>query len=127
MNQRINKRIIPDITRDIAEWRSQFHQCPLVLGSATPSLESYARTEKGVYQLLTLPTRVNQQALPSIDIVDMREELSAGNRSMFSNELREAIEDRLRKMSKSYYFLIVEICIIYVMSRLWLCTTMSTL
>ena len=88
--------------RDIAEWRSQFHQCPLVLGSATPSLESYART--GVYQLLTLPTRVNQQALPSIDIVDMREELSAGNRSMFSNELREAIEDRLRKMSKSYYF-----------------------
>ena len=54
MNQRINKRIIPDITRDIAEWRSQFHQCPLVLGSATPSLESYARTEKGVYQLLTL-------------------------------------------------------------------------
>ena len=37
--------------RDIAEWRSQFHQCPLVLGSATPSLESYARTEKGVYQL----------------------------------------------------------------------------
>lgn len=78
MNQRINKRIIPDITREIFfEWRSQFHQCPLVLGSATPSLESYARTEKGVYRLLTLPTRVNQQALPSIDIVDMREEFKA--------------------------------------------------
>ncbi|MDT0736875.1 primosomal protein N' [Staphylococcus haemolyticus] len=91
--------------RDIAEWRSQFHQCPLVLGSATPSLESYARAEKGVYQLLTLPTRVNQQALPSIDIVDMREELSAGNRSMFSNELREAIEERLRKNEQIVLFL----------------------
>ena len=77
------------------------------LRKCNTKFKSYARTEKGVYQLLTLPTRVNQQALPSIDIVDMRE-LSAGNRSMFSNELREAIEDRLRKMSKSYYFLIVE-------------------
>ena len=65
------------------------------------------RVLKRCVSLLTLPTRVNQQALPSIDIVDMREELS-GNRSMFSNELREAIEDRLRKMSKLYYFLIVE-------------------
>ena len=66
------------------------------------------RVLKRCVSLLTLPTRVNQQALPSIDIVDMREELSGGNRSMFSNELREAIEDRLRKMSKLYYFLIVE-------------------
>ncbi|MFY0486572.1 primosomal protein N', partial [Staphylococcus haemolyticus] len=60
---------------------------------------------KGVYQLLTLPTRVNQQALPSIDLVDMREELSAGNRSMFSNELREASEDRLRKNEQIVLYL----------------------
>ncbi|GGG86605.1 primosomal protein N' [Staphylococcus pragensis] len=91
--------------RDIAEWRSRYHHCPLVLGSATPSLESYARAEKGVYQLLTLPTRVNQQALPSIDIIDMREELSSGNRSMFSNELREAIQDRLNKNEQIVLFL----------------------
>ena len=46
MNLHINKKIIPDIMRDIAQWRSQFHHCPVVLGSATPSLESYARAEK---------------------------------------------------------------------------------
>ena len=91
--------------RDIAEWRSQFHQCPLVLGSATPSLESYARAEKNVYQLLTLPERVNQQALPSIDIIDMRAELSSGNRSMFSEELRQAIQDRLNKNEQIVLFL----------------------
>ncbi|RIL73055.1 primosomal protein N' [Staphylococcus devriesei] len=91
--------------REIAQWRSEYHQCPLVLGSATPSLESYARAEKDVYQLLTLPTRVNQQALPTIDIVDMREELSSGNRSMFSNELREAIQERLDKKEQIVLFL----------------------
>ncbi|MEJ7474718.1 primosomal protein N', partial [Staphylococcus saprophyticus] len=56
--------------RDIAQWRSQYHQCPVILGSATPSLESYARAEKNVYELLSLPNRVNNQALPHIDIVD---------------------------------------------------------
>ena len=49
--------------RDIAQWRSSYHHCPVILGSATPSLESYARAEKDVYQLLSLPHRVNNQAL----------------------------------------------------------------
>ncbi|MCY1606558.1 primosomal protein N' [Staphylococcus pettenkoferi] len=91
--------------RDIAEWRSQYHQCPLVLGSATPCLESYARADKGVYQLLSLPNRVNDQAMPHIDIIDMREELSSGNRSMFSNQLREAIESRLANKEQIVLFL----------------------
>ena len=91
--------------RDIAQWRSQYHQCPVILGSATPSLESYARAEKNVYELLSLPNRVNNQALPHIDIVDMREELSEGNRSMFSNELRNAIQDRLDKQEQIVLFL----------------------
>lgn len=91
--------------RDIAKWRSQYHQCPVILGSATPSLESYARAEKDVYELLSLPNRVNNQALPHIDIVDMREELSEGNRSMFSNELRNAIQDRLDKQEQIVLFL----------------------
>ncbi|TGV06664.1 primosomal protein N', partial [Mesorhizobium sp. M8A.F.Ca.ET.173.01.1.1] len=80
--------------RDIAQWRSQYHQCPLVLGSATPSLETYARATKGVYELLSLPHRVNQQALPEVNIVDMRAELASGNRSMFSEDLRQAIQER---------------------------------
>ncbi|MBE9455249.1 primosomal protein N', partial [Staphylococcus epidermidis] len=91
--------------RDIAQWRSQFHHCPVVLGSATPSLESYARAEKNVYELLSLPHRVNQQALPHIDIIDMREELSEGNRSMFSIALRQAIQERLDKKEQIVLFL----------------------
>lgn len=91
--------------RDIAQWRSQYHKCPLILGSATPSLETYARAEKGVYELLSLPSRVNQQALPEIEIVDMRAELSSGNRSMFSEQLRKSIQQRLDKNEQIVLFL----------------------
>ena len=91
--------------RDIAQWRSEYHQCPLILGSATPSLESFARAEKGVYELLSLPNRVNQQALPKVEIVDMREELNSGNRSMFSNQLRDAIQQRLDNQEQIVLFL----------------------
>lgn len=91
--------------RDIAQWRSEYHQCPLILGSATPSLESFARAEKGVYELLSLPNRVNQQALPEVEIVDMREELNSGNRSMFSNQLRDAIQQRLDNQEQIVLFL----------------------
>jgi primosomal protein N' (replication factor Y) len=91
--------------RDIAQWRSQYHDCPLILGSATPSLETYARADKKVYDLLPLPTRVNNQAMPEIDIVDMRAELSDGNRSMFSNKLRDAIQTRLEKKEQIVLFL----------------------
>ncbi|MDU7037576.1 MAG: primosomal protein N', partial [Staphylococcus simulans] len=91
--------------KEIALWRAKYHQCPLILGSATPSLESYARAEKGVYHLLSLPDRVNNQPLPEIDIVDMREELANGNRSMFSTELREAIQDRLSRNEQIVLFL----------------------
>lgn len=91
--------------RDIAQWRSQYHNCPLILGSATPSLESFARAEKGVYELLSLPNRVNQQAMPEVEIVDMREELTSGNRSMFSNQLRDAIQQRLDHREQIVLFL----------------------
>ncbi|MDW8568006.1 primosomal protein N' [Staphylococcus shinii] len=91
--------------RDIAQWRSQYHKCPLILGSATPSLETYARAEKGVYELLSLPNRVNQQALPEIEIVDMRTELSSGNRSMFSEQLRKSIQQRLDRNEQIVLFL----------------------
>lgn len=91
--------------KEIAEWRSQYHQCPLVLGSATPSLESYARASKNVYTLLSMPTRVNQQPLPDIRIRDMREELANGNRSIFSEDLAQAIETRLDKQEQVVLFL----------------------
>src|SRR5699024_2570366 len=83
--------------RDIAIWRAQYHQCPVILGSATPSLESRARASKDVYTLLELKNRVNQHPLPKVEIIDMREEAHTGNFSIFSDELKIAIEDRIKK------------------------------
>ncbi|PJN87093.1 primosomal protein N' [Bacillus sp. mrc49] len=83
--------------RDVAIERAKSHQCPVILGSATPTLESFARAKKGVYKLLTLSRRMNENALPAVDIVDMREELRTGNRSMFSELLFSKLQDRLEK------------------------------
>ncbi|CAM3698586.1 primosomal protein N' [Mesobacillus zeae] len=91
--------------RDAAIQRAAFHRCPVVLGSATPSLESFARAQKGVYTLLNLPKRLNNKPLPPVEIVDMREELRDGNRSMFSRKLFEKLEDRLEKREQTVLFL----------------------
>lgn len=91
--------------RDVAIWRSQFYNCPVLLGSATPALESFARARKGVYTLLTLEQRAMKQALPTVHIVDMREQLKGGNRSMFSEPLAEAIRLRLERKEQMVLFL----------------------
>ncbi|MFS0637426.1 primosomal protein N' [Mesobacillus foraminis] len=91
--------------RDVAIQRGLTHRCPVVLGSATPSLESFARAQKGVYTLLSLPERMNQQPLPKVELVDMREELRQGNRSMFSSLLFEKLQDRLEKGEQTVLFL----------------------
>ncbi|MEY8751316.1 primosomal protein N' [Alkalicoccobacillus gibsonii] len=92
-------------TKEVAIERSQYHGCPVILGSATPSLETFARAQKGVYTLLSLKHRVNNRPMPSVDIVDMREELRAGNRSMFSVALMEALKLRLERGEQSVLFL----------------------
>lgn len=84
---------------EIAKWRSHYHQCPLLLGSATPSLESYARAKKGVYQLLSLPDRINDKGLPKVTIIDMKDEIKKGNR-YFSTLLIDKIKDRLVKQEQ---------------------------
>ncbi|WP_100330860.1 primosomal protein N' [Bacillus xiapuensis] len=91
--------------RETAIQRARYYQCPVILGSATPSLESFARAQKGVYKLLTLSRRMNDQKLPEVSIVDMREELRAGNRSMFSRALFDKLQDRLEKGEQSVLFL----------------------
>lgn len=83
-------------TLDIAVERSKTHECPVILGSATPKIESYARAKKGYYQLLELPSRVNNKPLPKVSIVDMKKEIRKGN-AIFSDELRNKINDRLIK------------------------------
>ncbi|KKI92557.1 primosomal protein N' [Bacillus sp. SA1-12] len=92
-------------SRDVAIYRGQLHNCPVVLGSATPTLESFARAKKGVYKLLSLKERVNKRSMPSVEIVDMREELRNGNRSMFSTALIDKLTDRLKKGEQSVLFL----------------------
>lgn len=84
--------------RDIALWRADYHDARLVLGSATPSLDSYARALKGVYGLVEMEERINQ-SLPLIKAVDMRRELEKGN-TVLSSVLKEKIQDRLSRHEK---------------------------
>src|SRR5690625_402944 len=83
--------------RDVAIKRGKYYNCPVILGSATPALESFARAKKGVYQLAVLDKRTNNKDMPAVEIVDMRKELHAGNRSMFSRVLKEKIENKLKQ------------------------------
>lgn len=82
--------------RDVAVLRGKYHKCPLVLGSATPSMESMARALKGVYELLTLKRRAGKGSLPLVHIVDMKEEVKRG-RVIFSKMLDEKIKEKLKK------------------------------
>ncbi|EMF0324290.1 primosomal protein N' [Enterococcus faecium] len=92
--------------RDLAIWRSKYHHCPIVLGSATPSLESRARAQKGVYQLLQLNHRAKAAAqLPAIEIVDMREDFQNHRTSTFSANLQEKIQNRLDKKEQTVLLL----------------------
>jgi primosomal protein N' (replication factor Y) (superfamily II helicase) len=80
--------------RLVAQWRSILAHCPVVLGSATPALESWlAAAHDPTWHYLSLPERVTGRALPTVDVVDMREELKSGNRSIFSQSLQTALAD----------------------------------
>ncbi len=91
--------------RETAIMRAGIEGASVVLGSATPSLESFYRAEQGEYQLLTLQNRVKQQKLASVYTVDMREELKSGNRSIISTRLRELLNDRLSKKQQTILFI----------------------
>lgn len=85
--------------------RAKFHDANVVLGSATPSLSSYQKTQEGSWHLFTLDARVSGRPMPKVHVVDLREELRAGNRSVFSRMLREGIRDRLQKKEQVMLFL----------------------
>lgn len=88
---------------DIAKERAKYHNCPLILGSATPSLESFARAEKGVYKLLTLTTRYNNK-LPKIEIIDMNTEFKKSN-NYFSNKLINNLQEVINKNEQAILFI----------------------
>ena len=83
--------------REVAKWRAEYFNCPLILGSATPSLESYARSEVKVYKRLELTKRPTNQTLPIPEIVSMSKEREAGNTSIISRNLDMKIRDRIEK------------------------------
>ncbi|HET7629339.1 MAG TPA: primosomal protein N' [Bacillales bacterium] len=91
--------------RDVAIRRGEAHRCPVVLGSATPALETYARAEKKVYRLASLKERINRKALPAVQVVDMRQELRNDNRSMFSSLLFDALKQRIAAGQQSVLLL----------------------
>ena len=91
--------------RMIARIRAKYHQCPCLLGSATPSIESYYQAKIGRYQLLTMTERANHKALPKIQLVNMVDELKKGNRSLFSETLKKLITNRLEKKEQTILLL----------------------
>lgn len=91
--------------RETAIERARISGASVVLGSATPSMEAYYRASKGEYRLIELKNRARLQCLPEVYTVDMRKELAGGNRSIFSDKLRELIRERLEKGQQTMLFL----------------------
>ncbi|MBW4563416.1 MAG: primosomal protein N' [Mojavia pulchra JT2-VF2] len=107
--------------RTVAQWRAEIENCPLVLGSATPSLESWVslrrdglltpdsplstkNSELSTYYL-SLPERINSRPLPPVEIIDMRQELQQGNRSIFSRSLQEALQQLQETQQQGILFI----------------------
>ncbi|MEG2244354.1 MAG: primosomal protein N' [Erysipelotrichaceae bacterium] len=82
--------------RDIALWRGKYHNCKVILGSATPSLESYARAYKGNYQLVEMNARINA-SFPDVKMIEMRKAVKNGENYILSQALEDAIAMRLNR------------------------------
>lgn len=91
--------------REVAIERARINHAAVVLGSATPSIDSYYMAQTGRYQLLEMTQRVKNQALPTCEVVDLRQELRDGNRSILSKRLQELMEERLEKKQQTMLFL----------------------
>lgn len=106
--------------RTVAQWRAELEQCPLILGSATPSLESWvaigatsldapdledSEGQPAQTLYLSLPRRVYDRPMPTIDVIDMRQELQVGNRSIFSRSLQRALADLAEQHQQAILFI----------------------
>ena len=95
--------------RQVARWRAELERCPLVLGSATPAVETWVRFKENMNDVkihyLALPQRVHSRPLPPIEVVDMRKELHEGNRTIFSRPLQKALEELVEKGNQGILFI----------------------
>jgi primosomal protein N' (replication factor Y) (superfamily II helicase) len=90
--------------RTVAKWRAKLNNCPLILGSATPSLETWLESQDNRTLYLSLPNRIQNRPLPPVEIVDMRRELQRGNRSLFSQSLHSSLETLKEKGEQGILF-----------------------
>ncbi|WP_315077160.1 primosomal protein N' [uncultured Clostridium sp.] len=92
-------------TIEVAEFITEMQCCKLILGSATPSIQSYYKALKGEYKLIEMNKRVNKKDMPRFDIIDMREELKCNNLSLFSRTLYNEIDKNLKNKNQTILFL----------------------
>lgn len=92
-------------TKSVAKFLAHLWGATLVLGSATPDMESYMSANRGDYQLISLPERISGHGLPEMEIVDMTQEFRSGNHSIFSKALTDAIRDTLERGEQAMLFL----------------------
>lgn len=88
----------------VAEWLCEITNTKLISGSATPRVETYKKALDGEYKLFTLNKRIVQDSMPPVKIVDMRDEFKKGNKTIFSDDLREAIEKALSEKKQVMLF-----------------------
>jgi len=92
-------------THDVAEFRAKQNVCPLVLGSATPSIETFYKAKCGDYNLVEMPVRVNRQPMPNIEIVDMCQQFKLGNNSMLSSALLDKLDETIKNDKQAILFI----------------------
>ena len=90
---------------EVGKYMALKRNITLVLGSATPSVEEYYRAKENEYELITIKERANKKPLPKIELIDMKNELSLGNKSIFSYKLQSEIEEALNKNNQVILFL----------------------
>ena len=91
--------------KEVADYIAEHYNIPLVLGSATPDIKTYYEALNGNIKLLTLKERVSKSGLPNIEIVDMRDELATGNKTVFSRKLYFAMKDAIKNKEQIMLFL----------------------
>ena len=106
MIRHINQKCHQDLTQKklVGLWQNKMIS-HWFYGSATPSINTFAKTKKGNLELITLTKRANKSSLPDVNIVDLRQELANGNRSIISNKLYDEIEKNLKNKEQTILFL----------------------
>ena len=93
------------VTMDVAKFRAEYNGAKLVVGSATPSVETYMKATDGEYNLVSLPDRVNKKPMPEVEIVDMRSEVRRGNNTIFSSVMKAELKECLDSGNQAIIFL----------------------